>query len=152
MGYLDQLIQDCLQAQQTKAECIFEFSSFDDLAQHALYIYVIELVGGDIQQTYQDYAAFKALKTHACAKLNQPNHILYVGSSRTGIKNRLKQHLGFGPKRTYALHLSQWFQGEYRITLHQYPLTTSSSILQLLEDDLSHSLAPAFGKLGTNNR
>lgn len=38
MGYLNQLIQDCLQAQQTKAERIFEFSSFDDLTQHEHYI------------------------------------------------------------------------------------------------------------------
>ena len=151
MRYIDQLIQYCEQAKRTQPECIFQFSTFEQVQPNAHYIYVIEQVGGDIQRSFADFSAFKAKKTHACAKLNQPSPILYVGSSRTGVGSRLKQHFGFGPKSSYALHLNQWFQGEYQITLRQYPSTTTPQVLQLLEDDLAQSLKPAFGKLGANH-
>ena len=75
---------------------------------------------------------------------------MYVGSSTTGIKNRLKQHLGQGHKATYALHLNQWFQGQVKITIKQYDV--ENQVLQLIEDDLSDQLKPAFGKLGANNK
>ncbi|OTG78981.1 hypothetical protein B9T33_13530 [Acinetobacter sp. ANC 5054] len=152
MRYLDKIIQYCEQAKQTQPERIFVYSKAEPLDLCAHYIYVIEQVGGDIQQSYDDFAAFKARKTHACAKLNQPNTILYVGSSRTGVHKRLKQHLGFGPKGTYALHMNEWFQGEYQISLRQYPATIAPQVLQLLEDDLAQSLKPAFGKLGANHQ
>ncbi len=64
----------------------------------------------------------------------------------------MAQHLGFGHKSTYALHLNQWYQGQYKITIYQYADTLPADVLQLIEDDLADQLQPAFGKSGANNK
>ena len=92
----------------------------------------------------------QAKKERACARLNAPSAVLYVGSSTTGVRKRIEQHLGRGNKGTYALHLSHWFSGQYKVTVKQYDV--SDAVLQIIEDDLSHSLKPAFGKQGGNNK
>jgi len=76
--------------------------------------------------------------------------MMYVGSSTTGIRKRIEQHIGDGYKGTYALHLRHWFNGTYKITIKQYD--ESKDVLQIIEDDLSDKLKPAFGKQGGNNR
>ncbi|MBU2522008.1 MAG: hypothetical protein KKD50_07250 [Proteobacteria bacterium] len=43
----------------------------------------------------------------AYARLNRKSRCLYVGSSK-GLIPRIKQHLGFGPKGTYAMQLCYW--------------------------------------------
>src|SRR5471030_3340809 len=86
----------------------------------------------------------------ACAKLNAPSNVMYVGSSTTGIKKRIEQHVGQGHKATYALHLSHWFNGKYKITVWQYDV--SDEVLQIIEDDISDRKKPAFGKQGGNNK
>lgn len=75
---------------------------------------------------------------------------MYVGSSTTGVKKRIQQHMGDGHAGTYALHLKHWFKANYRITIKQYSET--KEVLQIIEDDLSESLKPAFGKQGGNNK
>jgi Uri superfamily endonuclease len=75
---------------------------------------------------------------------------MYVGSSTTGVKKRIEQHLGDGPAKTYALHLKHWFEGEYKITVKVYD--EPINVLQILEDALSYELQPAFGKRGGNNK
>ncbi|MGE8561950.1 MAG: hypothetical protein ACN6NJ_13565 [Acinetobacter sp.] len=150
MGYLDTLIQQCYIAKTAIPVQEFIFSTLDDLPKISKAIYIIEQVEGDINETFNRFRVFKEQATHACAKLNVPCKVMYVGSSTTGIKNRLKQHLGQGHKATYALHLNQWFQGQFKITIKQYDV--ENQVLQLIEDDLSDQLKPAFGKLGANNK
>lgn len=126
---------------------LVELSQLDNIKNA---IYIIEEIGGDTSQTFDDFKAYKDTKKRACCKLNEPSQVMYVGSSTTGIKNRIKQHLGDGYAKTYALHLKHWFKGKYKIIVKVYnePL----SVLQIIEDDLSHSLKPAFGKKGGNNK
>jgi len=66
------------------------------------------------------------------------------------IKKRIKQHRGDGYEGTYALHLKHWFKFQYKITVKQY--SVSKEVLQIIEDDLSDRLKPAFGKKGGNNK
>lgn len=93
---------------------------------------------------------YKKSKQRSCPKLNAPSSIMYVGSSTTGIKKRIEQHLGDGPQNTYALHLKHWFKGKYKITIKIFD--EPIEVLQIIEDAISHDLAPAFGKSGGNNR
>lgn len=75
---------------------------------------------------------------------------MYVGSSTTGVRKRIEQHLGNGHESTYSLHLKHWFSGKHKITIKQY--TVAKDIIQIIEDDLSDQLTPAFGKKGGNNK
>ena len=60
------------------------------------------------------------------------------------------RYIGDGSKATYALHLSHWFRGEYKVTVKVY--NEHSDVLQIIEDALSDELKPAFGKQGSNNK
>ena len=73
-----------------------------------------------------------------------------MGSSTTGIKKRLLQHLDEGPKDTYALHMSHWFKGKIISKIMEYDVELS--VLQIIEDSISYNLKPAFGKQGGNNK
>ena len=66
------------------------------------------------------------------------------------LKKRIEQHLGEGNKSTYALHLSHWFKGTYKIKILIY--NEPIEVLQIIEDNLSHRLKPAFGKKGGNGK
>ena len=103
MRYLDTLIQHCHAAKTAIPVQEFIFSTVDDLPPISKAIYIIEQVDGDMNETFNHFRIFKAQGTHACARLNAPCTVMYVGSSTTGLKNRLKQHLGQGQKSTYAL-------------------------------------------------
>lgn len=101
--YIDQLILNCRIALEATPDKEVELSSLEEL--HHMDdikkgIYVIEELDGDPQKTFQEFSEFKAQKTRACAKLNRESSFLYVGSSSTGIKKRLLQHLDEGPEGT----------------------------------------------------
>jgi hypothetical protein len=113
-------------------------------------IYVIEEINGNRDETFQALALYKGKDERSCPKLNKASDVMYVGSSRTGVKGRIKQHLGTEGTATYALHLNHWFTGEYKITVTQYDVP--NEVLQILEDDMADRWKPAFGKRGGNNR
>lgn len=113
-------------------------------------IYVIEQTKGDCDETFQNFVRFKQSTTRKCARSNSPSLTLYVGSSTTNLRKRISEHMGDGNKATYALHLSHWFNGEYKVTVKVYEC--SAEVLQIIEDALSDKLKPAFGKQGGNNR
>ena len=150
MGYIDQLIDNCKIAKCTLPLKEFEFGDFSDLEGIKQAIYVIEQVDGNIEETFESFKKYKENKERKCAKLNSPSQIMYVGSSTTGIKNRIKQHQGKGHAGTYAIHLDCWYKGKYKILIKQYDV--SREVLQIIEDGLSHKLKPAFGKQGGNNK
>lgn len=79
-----------------------------------------------------------------------PSNVLYVGSSRT-LRKRLMEHLGFGPKKTFSLHLRQWGHGlgPVRIDVRAYPADLPNGLLCALEDYMADQLRPLFGKRGS---
>lgn len=78
---------------------------------------------------------------------HHPTTVLYVGSSRT-FQKRLMEHLGFGAKKVYALHLRHWAGpfGKVRIDVRFYPPSTQKIVLNALEVHLAHKLMPLFGQ------
>jgi len=151
MSYIDRLIESCKIAKTAlpvkQIEANTDLSNLEDIRKA---IYIVEQIGGDSKNTFDEFSRYKAKKERACAKLNAPSNVMYVGSSTTGVKKRVGQHIGQGHKGTYALHLSHWFKGTYKITVKEYDVT--DEVLQIIEDDLSDSLKPAFGKQGGNNK
>ncbi len=150
MSYIDRLIQNCKMAKKAVPVKEFELKDLSDLDGMKQAIYVIEQVDDDYDKTYSDYSRYKEKKERKCAKLNTPSKTMYVGSSTTGVKKRIMQHRGDGNEGTYALHLKYWFKGRSIITIKQYNET--KEVLQIIEDDLSDKLKPAFGKQGGNNK
>ncbi|MEO9503386.1 hypothetical protein [Nonlabens ulvanivorans] len=77
---------------------------------------------------------------------------LYVGSSRakTFVK-RLREHLGYGSKSTYALHINQWLPSNIKISIEFFSINGKASIsgysaLEFLEQALWMQEQPMFGK------
>lgn len=162
-SYLDAVINNCKQAKiatpsKEKKEIfvinidtIYADLKWEEIEDFKNVVYVIEQVGGDLTETKKTLASFKERTKRACSKINKPIcKTLYVGSSTTGFKTRLKQHLGYGGGSTYALHLCHWFEGKIRITAHEYD--EPKQVIQLIEDALSNRLKPMFGKMGGNNK
>lgn len=58
------------------------------------------------------------------SRYNKGNsNTLYLGSTMSDIKKRIKQHLGGGHLKTYSLHLSQWdANADYQITISLYKI------------------------------
>jgi Uri superfamily endonuclease len=150
MSYIDRLIDNCKAAKSAVPTREFELGDIADLEGMKQAIYVIEEVDGDNESTFLQFSRYKETKERKCAKLNAPSQFMYVGSSTTGVKKRIEQHLGDGHEGTYALHLKYWFSGEIKITIKQFDV--SKDVLQIIEDDLSDKLKPAFGKQGGNNK
>lgn len=79
-----------------------------------------------------------------------PTTILYVGSSHN-LRKRLMEHLGFGQKKIYSLHLRWWALqfGKIRIDVRFYAPSTDKLVLRALEDHLASKLIPLFGRRGS---
>ena len=150
MGYIEQLIENCEQAKLKKSKPSNVMSNISDLDGVKNAIYIIEEIGGNAEQTFSRFKEFKKTSNRKCAKANKPCNVMYVGSSITGLKTRIRQHMGCLSPNTYSLHLKHWFKGEYCITYKEFDV--SKQVLQIIEDDLSYELSPAFGKLGGNSR
>ena len=74
---------------------------------------------------------------------------LYVGSSRK-MAVRLREHLGFCSRKTYALKLSDWYPAEelpIELVCATYGDETST-VVASLEDALWEQLQPMFGRKG----
>lgn len=81
---------------------------------------------------------------------HHPTAFLYVGSSRD-LRKRLMEHLGYGAKKTYSLHLRFWAAefGKLRIDVRFYAPSTEKDVLCALEDHLARKLVPLFGRRGS---
>jgi hypothetical protein len=110
-GYLDQLIINCEIAktqQHTKYHVFvvdnckdFDISVFNLIENRKFAIYVITELNGNNQFTHDRLNDHKSTKSNGYKypKINDvKSDVLYVGSSTTGVHNRLKQHLGYGHK------------------------------------------------------
>jgi hypothetical protein len=154
MEYIEKLVEDCRLAKMAKPTKTFTFKDMDDLKTTKSAVYIIEEVGGDIVGTHEAFAKYRKedKNERKCSKLNKkPSPVLYVGSSTTGIKKRIGEHLGDGNASTYALNLQHWFlERKMKITIREYDV--SRDVLQIIEDSISYDLSPAFGKSGGNGR
>ncbi|QYJ76689.1 GIY-YIG nuclease family protein [Shewanella sp. FJAT-52076] len=150
MSYIENLIENCNKAKMAKPEKEFVVENISQLDGIDKAIYIIEEIDGNCESTFIELSKYKKLKQRACPKLNAPSPVLYVGSSTTGVRKRIEQHLGEGAKDTYALHLKYWFRGDYKITIKVFE--QPKEVLQIIEDALSYELAPAFGKQGGNSK
>lgn len=132
-----------------------EISKFMGLNVPAIYTFQLK-----------DRSAYPALKvafdrkpkvlpenSSACSysRLNGGQHpnALYVGSSRS-LATRISQHMGrIGGNGTYAMRLCHWATGlqqQVVLTLWQLAASTSSSELEVLEQQLWDELKPMLGK------
>lgn len=117
------------------------------------YIYTFYLIDNSpLDSIYNRYKNAKKSKKseRAYARLNRKSHCLYVGSSK-GLIPRIKQHLGFGPKGTYAMQLWYWCENlDLDITLNIYVFGNGISInaFQAFEDGAWNSLKPMLGRQG----
>jgi len=152
-NYIDKLIRNCNSAK--KANPVDEFvlnlddlSKLDNINKNA--IYTIEELDGNKDDTFEKMKEYKNKYERKCPKLNIASNIMYIGSSTTNLKKRIKEHMGEGHKSTYSLQLKHWFYGKYQITVKLYD--EDKDVIQIIEDNLSYNLLPAFGKLGSNNK
>ena len=150
MDYLDRLIRLCETAKAAEPKSEFKVTSFDEIPDIDKGVYIIKEVGGCAERTFQAFVEFKKKKLKACSRVNGPSDVLYVGSSATGLRKRLRQHLVNCPEKTYSLHMSQWFDGDYEVRILEYKVPIE--ILQLIEDAIAYDLNPAFGKRFGNNK
>tara|TARA_R110000796_G_scaffold141407_5_gene257792 strand:- start:1862 stop:2515 length:654 start_codon:yes stop_codon:yes gene_type:complete len=98
------------------------------------------------------FASAKAQKDdgRAYARLQEESETLYVGSSKS-LMSRIKQHLGLGPKRTYAMQISHWLPdtpGLLYIQAWRFSDDTPPSVVQAIEDGLWSMTKPMFGRQG----
>lgn len=150
IDYIESLIGHCREALKAGPVREFVFNRLDDLEGVGKAVYVIELLGGTPEDVFNEMVRYKSTGLRKCPKLNAPSNVLYVGSSSSGLKQRINQHIGNGHKATYALHLNHWLVGNYKITVSEYDV--ANEVLQIIEDGLSYELKPAFGKMGGNNK
>ncbi len=156
--YIRRLIKDCEEALAAKpiGSALLKGSGtnpprLDAVVSFRCAIYVFREIGGKPETTFERLQEYKKVNVErSCPRLNSPSQVLYVGSSIGNVGQRLRQHVGLTKvRRTYALHIDQWFGGEYEIEVLKYCI--SQRALQILEDAISFELRPAFGKMGGNN-
>lgn len=113
------------------------------------------LPGSDLELVKKTFAAAKVKKVGRRAyprrnKLRERGSCLYVGRSQS-VAKRLRDHLGYGAKKTYALQLIHWARPlslEIEFVCAKYSEDTSSVALQALEDTLWETRTPMLGRQG----
>lgn len=85
-------------------------------------------------------------KRHVSRCNQKESTCLYVGSKRKDIYNRIKQHLGYGPTRTYSLDLKFWFPTNIELIFEIYPVPLKFDLLVMLEQQMWENSNPMFGK------
>jgi hypothetical protein len=121
-----------------------------------VYLYTICLVTEqyDLSKIRDAFSAAKATQYgRAYPRINgqSQSRCLYVGSSKK-VHQRLKEHLGYGAKGTYALHLAHWasyFPLELEFKCAKYQAGLDREVYQVLEDTLWDEVSPMFGRKGT---
>lgn len=117
------------------------------------FVYTIEASKDtNLEECYQKFSSAKARKfdNRAYARLNEISPVFYVGSSRS-LGKRIKEHLGFGPRGTYALQLVYWatdISGELYLTIWRFPEKLGQDVSQAIEDWLWTKCKPMFGRQG----
>ncbi|TDN80806.1 hypothetical protein DET49_13018 [Salegentibacter sp. 24] len=84
---------------------------------------------------------------------NTNSDFLYVGSSTTKFRDRIKNHFGTRGNRVYSLHLCKWDDNlTYQIKLCTYEIISENDkkpdriLVELIEQQIWDELQPIFGK------
>ena len=110
-------------------------------------------------ENFENYHSANKLKTKNKDRVNLSRYnktlsdVLYVGSSTTDFKTRIKNHLGTEGTRVYSLHLCKWDNClEYDLNIFAYEVISESNeiierfIVEILEQQFWDKLNPIFGK------
>lgn len=125
----------------------------------ASFVYIYELVNSeDVKLLLDKYGAGRDKHfqnesgkefTLALPKKNTSNEseskALYVGSVKSNIASRIKQHLGNGYHGTYAMHLKHWASPDIKLRFYYIQLD-DSKITYEVEAALTKMLKPLLGK------
>lgn len=123
-------------------------------------IYVLQVQSSKkLQKLIENYHSANKLKTKNKDRVNLSRYnktlsdVLYVGSSTTDFKTRIKNHLGTEGTRVYSLHLCKWDNClEYDLKIFAYEVISESDetierfIVEILEQQFWDKLSPIFGK------
>lgn len=133
--------------------------------QNCIYIFElenennIEAVKNNFEQKKKDKKAQKFQYNLPKNNKVENSNVLYVGSKKDELQNRLYQHLGINLGNqngsTYALYLSKWWQKDFpnvKITAYSLQEDVSYTQLVFIEDCFSEMLNPLFGKKGSNSK
>ncbi len=104
----------------------------------------------DLSDLERVYIERNAKSERAFARLMRQSKCLYVGGSQN-ISQRLKEHLGYGAKGTYAMQLAYWARElnlDLAFTCARYHDDVGEENLQALEDTLWDELCPMLGRRG----
>ena len=133
--------------------------------QNCIYIFELENEN-NIEAVKNNFEQKKKDKKEEKFQYNLPknnkvekSNVLYVGSKKDELQNRLYQHLGINLGNqnggTYALYLSKWWQKDFpnvKITAYSLQEDVSYTQLVFIEDCFSEMLNPLFGKKGSNSK
>ena len=133
--------------------------------QNCIYIFELENEN-NIEAVKNNFEQKKKEKKAQNFQYNLPknnkvenSNVLYVGSKKDELQNRLYQHLGINLGNqngsTYALYLSKWWQKDFpnvKITAYSLQEDVSYTQLVFIEDCFSEMLNPLFGKKGSNSK
>jgi len=118
-----------------------------------LFVYYFSLLeDADLNTVYQRFSEAKKGKvgSRAYPRLNSESRYLYVGSSR-GFIRRVREHLGYGSKDTYAMQLAYWTQ-ELNLNIQLFCMRFKTSInqevVQAFEDAIWDFVKPMLGRKG----
>lgn len=136
-------------------EIRIELSAWEKQNIGSRYIYIIQATETtDVVLCRHQYENAKSTKekARAYARLNdsKDSKVFYVGSS-SSLGDRIKQHLGFGPKGTFALHVTHWssdIPGGLTISIFRFPPNIDQNVIQAIEDGLWEKHRPIFGRRG----
>lgn len=135
--------------------------------QNCIYIFELENENeNNIEAVKNNFEKKKKEKKAQKFQYNLPknnkvenSNVLYVGSKKDELQNRLYQHLGINLGNqngsTYALYLSKWWQKDFpnvKITAYSLQENVSYTQLVFIEDCFSEILNPLFGKQGSNSK
>lgn len=135
-GYPPESLASLKTWSSSKARYIYQFSVEDDQAN-------------DLHNAFK-HAKQTKKNNRAYCRLNSASRQLYVGSS-SDLDSRIKQHLGFGNKGTYAMQLSHWLperEGALRIQAWRFSKETDGQVVQAIEDGMWATIKPMFGRQG----
>ncbi len=120
------------------------------------FIYTIELENKDdvslIKEYYKSYQRSNRLLGNTKKRFisifnDTDSRILYVGVKCNKLKIRIRQHIGYGPSKTTALHLAHWIPNDIKLKIEVYQIgSANEEYLKFLEKGFWDTLRPVFGK------
>lgn len=118
-----------------------------------LFVYYFSLSeDANLNTIYQRFSEAKKGKvgSRAYPRINSESRYLYVGSSREFIK-RVREHLGYGYKGTYAMQLAYWTQGlnlNIQLFCMRFKTSINQEVVQAFEDAIWDFVKPMLGRKG----